>query len=270
MDLRERVAVVTGASSGIGWATSVALAREGATVVGAARREERLEELVAGISQRGGHAVGVRCDVTVRDDLFALADRVKSEFGRCDVLVNNAGVPGGGSFAKLSLEDIERVVTTNYLGVLWCTKAFLPMMLEAGPGHIVNIASLAGRFAVPGASVYTATKHAVVAFSEALHYELSPKGILVTSLNPGLVATETFPHTDRVDRGLPVMKPDVIGEAVVEVVKKGIAPERSVPRWLSAMQAFRVLTPPLYHFGLGRVARRGMRPADVTPNDASG
>jgi short-subunit dehydrogenase len=260
MELKGKVAVLTGASSGIGWATAVALARAGATVVGSARREERLKELVEGIERRGGTALAVACDVSDRVQVGLLRQRVEDAYGRCDVLVNNAGIPGGGPFAELSLEQIERITQTNYMGVLYCSKAFLPMMLEEGSGHIVNVASLAGRYAVPGSSVYSSTKHAVVAFSEALYYELMPRGIVVTSVNPGLVSTETFPHRDMLEKrpGL-VMPPERIGDAIVQVVRKGKGPEVSIPRWLASFQAVRVLAPPLYRFGLTRAVKRGLR-----------
>src|SRR6266536_808896 len=111
------------------------------------------------------------------------------------------------------------------------------MMLAAGRGHVVNVASLAGRFAIPGSSVYSSAKHAVVAFSEALYYEVSPQGVLVTSVNPGLVATEGFPHRDAIDRGRKVLSPDRIAKLIVDVVERGRAPEVSIPRTFAAMQA---------------------------------
>jgi len=265
VDLEGSVVVVTGASSGIGRATAVAFAARGATVVCSARREERLKELVEEIEGRGGRARAVACDVSEWEQVQRLATNVREEFGRCDVLVNNAGVPGGGPFAELSLEQIESVTRINFMGVLYCTKAFLPMMLEAGRGHVVNVASLAGRFAVPGASVYTATKHAVVAFSEALHYEVSERGLRVTAVNPGLVATEGFPHQDALAKGRRglVMRPERIADVIVRVVETGKAPEVSVPRWLSALQAVRILAPPLYRFGLSRSTRGSLRSTRV-------
>jgi short-subunit dehydrogenase len=228
-----------------------------------ARREERLASLVGEIERRGGRALAVPCDVSDPAQVEELRRRVEEAFGRCDVLVNNAGIPGGGPFADLTLEQIERITHTNYLGVLYCTKAFLPMMLAAGRGHVVNMASLAGRFAVPGSSVYSSTKHAVVAFSESLHYEVEPRGILVTAVNPGLVSTEAFPHRDALERGRPVMRPARVARAIVDVVERGRAPEVSVPRWMAALQIFRVLTPPLYRFGLRRVTRGSLRPTRV-------
>jgi short-subunit dehydrogenase len=170
-----------------------------------------------------------------------------------DVLVNNAGVPGGGAFLDLSHEQIDAIVAVNLQAVLHATRAFLPGMLRRGRGHIVNVASLAGRFAPPGTSVYTATKHGVVAFSESLHYDTEPAGVHVTAVNPGLVATEGFPQ-----HGLPkrfVMPAERVAEAIVHVVHDGIAPEYSVPRWIAPFQVFRVLTPPLYRWGV-RMARR--------------
>jgi short-subunit dehydrogenase len=265
MELRDTVSVVTGASSGIGWSTAVALAREGSTVVAAARREDRLADLVSAIAGRGGRAEAVRCDVSDRAQILDLARRVEDAHGRCDVLVNNAGIPGGGAFAELSWEQIERVVAVNYVAVLACTKAFLPMMLSAGRGHVVNVSSLAGRFAVPGASVYSSAKHAVVAFSEALHYEVAPRGLRVTTVNPGLVATEGFPHRDALERGRKVMSPDRVAGVIVDVVKRGKAPEISIPRALSAMQIVRMLAPPLYRFGLRKAAGGTVRPTKIQP-----
>lgn len=261
MELRGAVAVVTGASAGIGRATAWALAARGASVVLAARRLDRLEELAGRIRERGGAALPFRCDVSEPADVEALRDRVATEVGRCDVLVNNAGIPGGGPFAELPLDRIEQVARTNFLGVLYCTKALLPMMLDQGRGHIVNVASLAGRYAIPGASVYTATKHAVVALSESLHYELAAQGVLVTAVNPGLVATEGFPQAGR--PAWTVMRPERIADVIVQVVRTGRAPEVSVPRWLGGFQAVRVLAPGLYRWGVARliVRSRGPTPA---------
>jgi short-subunit dehydrogenase len=267
MDARGKVAVVTGASSGIGWATAWALARSGSTVVASARREDRLSALVSAIEERGGTALAVACDVTDRSSVDALRDRVEATYGRCDVLVNNAGVPGGGDFVALPIERIEEVIRTNFVGVVYGTKAFLPGMLERGSGHVVNVASLAGRFAVPGSAVYSATKHAVVALSESLSYTTRPRGVLVTVVNPGLVATERFPHMDAIRRGRPVMRPERVAEAILKVIRRGISPEYSVPRWMAATQAFRVLTPRLYRFGVGRVTRGSLRPTNVDEVD---
>lgn len=257
MELDGSVVVVTGASSGFGELAALRFAHAGSHVVLAARRLERLEALAERIGAQGGSAIAVGCDVTELDQLTALRDRVAETHGRCDVLVNNAGIRGGGAFEQADLAYLDRVIDVNLRAVVRGTKLFLPMMLERGRGHVVNVASLAGRIVPPGAAVYGATKHGVVAFSEALYYELGPRGILVTSVNPGFSPTEGFPATGptviRVD-------PDDVAALIVDVVRKGIAPEISIPRPLAALQAFRVLTPPLYRWGVGTVSRRFHRP----------
>jgi short-subunit dehydrogenase len=254
VDLRGAVVVVTGASAGIGEATALRFARAGSRTVLAARRLERLEALAGEIGSRGGEAVPVRCDVTQPEDVAALVESTMSAYGRCDVLVNNAGIPGGGAFRDLSVAQIERLVRVNLLGVLLVSKAFLPSMLERGAGHVVNIASIAGRVATPGAAVYGATKHGVVAFSEALSAELRPFGILVTSVNPGLTRTEGFPQVGR--RRPFVMLPDRVADTIVDVVRRERAPEVSVPRVRALLQVFRLITPPLYRWGMNAAARR--------------
>ena len=257
MQVKGAVAVVTGASAGIGEATAVALARRGAKVVITARRRERLEDLADRIERAGGTALAARCDVTDPDQLASLPSVVDQAFGPCDILVNNAGIPGGGAFGDLTYDQIRRIVEVNVLGVIYGTRAFLPGMMRRGRGHVVNIASLAGRFAGPGAAVYTATKHAVVAFSESLYYEVERHGVLVTSVNPGFVSTEGFPQ-DHLDPRL-VLSLDRVSDAVVRVVREGIAPELSIPRWVSPLEAFRVLTPSLYRWGVRRVRDIGTR-----------
>jgi NADP-dependent 3-hydroxy acid dehydrogenase YdfG len=228
VELRGTVAVVTGASAGFGELTSKMLAKEGAAVVLAARRADRLEALAAEIEGQGGRALAVRCNVTEVADLQGLRDRVDETFGRCDVLINNAGIPGGGRFEDLSLQQIERVIRVNLLGVLLCTRVFLPMMLDRGVGHIVNVGSLAGRYAGPGASVYSASKHGVVAFSESLNFTTVPRNVLVTAVNPGFSRTEGF-----TGRGPWVVRvsPARVARTIVRVVEKGIAPEVSIPQW---------------------------------------
>jgi short-subunit dehydrogenase len=257
--LKGKVCVVTGASSGIGEATVRALARANATVVLAARRDDLLEKLAGEVHKRGGTASWLRTDVTNEDDVRALREHVLTEHGRCDVLVNNAGIPGGGAFAELSVERMRLVTETNYISILVATKMFLDLLL-ASHGHVVNVASLAGRYALPGASVYAASKHAVVAFSESLHHELKPRGVMVTVVNPGLVVTEGFfPEgspilTDPLTKPF-LMKPERVARAIVDVIRHRRGPEVAVPRWLAAPQAARILAPPLYRAAMERIVR---------------
>jgi len=141
----------------------------------------------------------------------------------------------------------------NLLGVLHATRSFLPGMVKRGHGHIVNVASLAGRFAPPRAAVYTATKHAVVAFSESLR-DLRRQGVLVTAVNPGFVDTEGFPAAGR-PRILTTSAADV-AETIVRVVRDDIDHEITIPRWAAPFEAFRILTPPLYRWAVDRVTSR--------------
>lgn len=254
-----KVCVLTGASAGIGESTARALAREGLRLVIAARRLERLEVLAAELPTE---VLPVQCDVTLKKDLRRLVKATEDRFGRCDVLVNNAGVPGGGRFADVEETYLEQLIQTNLLSVVRATKLFLPMLIASG-GHVVNVASLAGRYAVPGGAVYSGTKHAVVAISEALYHELKPHGVMVTVVNPGLVETESFPQAGiKNDRwfGRFVMAPERIADAIVGAIRRRKGPELSVPRWLAAGQAIRLLAPPLYRAAMERIVGPRNRP----------
>lgn len=189
--LASRVAVVTGASSGIGAATARALAAEGASVVLAARRADRLESLAAEITDAGGEALVVPTDVTQRAACEALVAATLDRFGRLDVLVSNAGVMPLSFVKNARVDEWQRMVEVNFNGVLYMTGAALPHLVEQQSGHIVNVSSVAGRRLFVGGAVYCATKHAVTAFSEGLHLELGQRyGIRVTCIEPGAVATE--------------------------------------------------------------------------------
>jgi NADP-dependent 3-hydroxy acid dehydrogenase YdfG len=192
--LNGKVAVVTGASSGIGEATVRSLAAEGAAVVAGARRKERLEGLVEEVTRDGGKAVAVECDVTAEEQAHALVDRAIGEFGRIDILVNNAGVMLLSKVEKGLSDEWRRMFDVNVLGLLYATDAAIEAMKEQGRGHIVNVSSVAGRKTRPTGGVYSGTKFAVNAISEALRQELLEDGIRITMVEPGAVATELTDH----------------------------------------------------------------------------
>jgi clavulanate-9-aldehyde reducatase len=189
-----KVAVVTGASSGIGEATALALAREGASLVLGARREDRLNALAERISADGGRALPRGVDLTDEAEARACVQGARDELGRLDILVNNAGVMLLGPVAGADTADWRRMIEVNLLGLLWCTHAALPHMAEGGGGDIVNLSSVAGRRATAGAAVYNMTKFGVHAFSEALRQEALHAGVRVTVVAPGFVETELQGH----------------------------------------------------------------------------
>ena len=189
-----KVAIITGASSGIGEATAEALAAEGASVVVAARREDRLSDLVERINGNGGKALSVSADVTDEGQAHELIQRAKSEFGRVDILVNNAGVMLLSKVEKGLSDQWRQMFDVNVLGLLYATDAAVAVMKEQGSGHLVNISSVAGRKTRATTGVYSGTKFAVNAISEALRQELLEDNIRVTIVEPGAVATELATH----------------------------------------------------------------------------
>lgn len=215
-----RVAVVTGASSGIGEATARELARRGWLCVVLARRADRLETLAAEI---GGE--WEICDVADRAQVDEVAARVLERHAAVSLLVNNAGVPGRGSFVSTSPETVERVLETNYLGGVWCSRAFLPGLRAAAPrAHIVNVVSIAGTIAFAPAGPYAASKHAQLAFSRSLAATLRAEGIQVHTLLPGFVETEGFKPRTTLKSSLMrrfVIDSEDVANAIVEAVEKG-------------------------------------------------
>lgn len=193
-NLDGKVAVVTGASSGIGEATAEALAAAGASVVIAARREERLQNLRQRIEKAGTRAMVVQCDVTDEQQAHELIRTANEEFGHVDILVNNAGVMLLSKVEKGLSDEWRQMFDVNVLGLLYVTDAAIEVMKEQGSGHIVNISSVAGRRSNPMTGVYSGTKYAVNAVSEALRGELAGDGIRVTIVEPGAVATELPDH----------------------------------------------------------------------------
>jgi NADP-dependent 3-hydroxy acid dehydrogenase YdfG len=189
-----RRSIVTGASSGIGEATALALAGEGATVALGARRRERLEVLAGRISAEGDAAhpfeVDISDEAAARDFVAKAAERM----GGIDILVNNAGLMLLGPVEGADVSEWRRMIEVNLLGLLYCTHAALPLMREAGGGHIVNLSSVAGRTARLGTAVYNMTKWGVVGFSEALRQEAMHANIRVTCVEPGFVDTELQGH----------------------------------------------------------------------------
>ena len=189
--IEEKVVIITGASSGIGKATALALSKAGAKVAIGARRTDRLEQLENEIKQKGGEVFSQKLDVTKKDECTTFVENVLKKWGSVDILINNAGLMPLSFIKNLKTDEWDQMIDVNIKGVLHCTAAVIPHMTEKKSGHIVNISSVAGRIVFPAGSVYCATKHAITAFSEGLRQELSPRSkIRVTCIEPGVVATE--------------------------------------------------------------------------------
>jgi short-subunit dehydrogenase len=235
MDIQGKVVIVTGASSGIGEATARAFGREGAKVVLAARRVERLEALAREINSMGAGAetLVIQTDLSKLEDIHTLVRKTLDRFGRIDVLVNNAGFGRLDWLENLDPQkDIEFQFDVNVLGVVQTTRQALPVMIEQRAGHIINMCSIAGLVATPMYTIYAACKHAVHGFSEALRREVKPWGIDVSILYPGGVATE-FAHNAGIKRKTNATTPkflllsaEDVGRAVVQLVR------RPHPMWI--------------------------------------
>jgi NADP-dependent 3-hydroxy acid dehydrogenase YdfG len=199
-DLSGTVALVTGASSGIGEAAALALAEHGAAVAVAARRKDRLDELVGGLEAAGGRALALEADITDEAQAREAVRRTTSELGRLDTLVNNAGMMLLGPIVDAPLDEWERMIAINVQGLLYCAHAALPHLLAAaadGPRRVadmVNISSVAGRVTRSGSGVYNLTKHGIGAFSESLRQEVTRRHVRVSLVEPGAVATELSSH----------------------------------------------------------------------------
>jgi NADP-dependent 3-hydroxy acid dehydrogenase YdfG len=225
--IKGKVVAITGASSGIGEATARHLARRGARVVLGARRSERLDKTVADIRSRGGVAMALALDVTQRADFHSFAATASTEFGRLDVLVNNAGVMLLAPVAELAFEEWDRMIDVNIKGVLNGIGAVLPIMQRQASGHIINVSSVAGHLVAPGFTVYCGTKFAVRATSEGFRQEAGAS-IRSTIISPGAVTTELATHitSDATKKAVDAMyqaaslSADVIAEAIAYAISQ--------------------------------------------------
>lgn len=241
-DLKGKVVLVTGASSGIGEATARAFGAEGCRVVLAARRLDRLQAVAADLEAAGRESLAVACDVGHLEDIRSLVHQAVERFGRIDILFNNAGFGRVDWLENLDPEeDIAAQFAVNVLGVVQTTRQILPLMIEQKAGHIINMASVAGLVAAPTYTVYAACKFAVRGFSEALRREAAPWGIRVSVIYPGGVATDFGVHAGikrKTKVSTPkwlVLKPEDVARAVVGLARR---PKASLVRpWPFALSA---------------------------------
>jgi hypothetical protein len=194
MDFKNKVVLITGASSGIGKQTAIEFAKLGSNIILVARRKNKLEQVENELKKFNVNTLVCTCDVSKKDQVEKMSKIVLEKFNSIDILVNNAGFAIYGSVYDLSINDIESQMETNYFGMIYCTKNFLPLMLEKKSGHIVNVASVAASFGLPGIASYCASKFAMLGFSEGLKHELSGTGVGITVVSPIMVKTDFFDH----------------------------------------------------------------------------
>jgi NAD(P)-dependent dehydrogenase (short-subunit alcohol dehydrogenase family) len=245
-----QVAVVTGASSGIGEEIARGLSRRGWLCVLLARRGDRLQAISGDI---GGEAEV--CDVSDRAAVDAVAGRVLERHPQIHLLVNNAGVSGRSTFVDGDPEVIERVMRTNYLGSVWCLRAFMPGLEAAAPSDVVNIVSIAGEVAFAPSGPYSASKHAQLAFSRATAVQLRRRRIRVHTVKPGFVETEGFPQAWLPAYAKPlVVGPETVAAHVLRSVEHGWG-ETSVPRYYGLIGPLQALMPNVFARVLGASRR---------------
>ncbi|MBC8251654.1 MAG: SDR family NAD(P)-dependent oxidoreductase [Candidatus Nitrosopelagicus sp.] len=194
MDFKNKVVLITGASSGIGKQTAIEFAKLGSSIILVARRKNKLEQVENELKQFNVNTLVCVCDVSKKDQVEELSKIVLQKFNSIDILVNNAGFAIYGLVSDLSINEIESQMETNYFGMIYCVKNFLPLMLKKKSGHIVNVASIGASFGVPGVSSYCATKFAMLGFSEGLKHELYGTGVGLTVVSPIMVRTPLFEH----------------------------------------------------------------------------
>jgi 3-oxoacyl-[acyl-carrier protein] reductase len=226
MDWSQEIAVVTGGTRGIGWALAMGLARRGAAVALCARDARAADRSAAELKSSGARALGAGCDVRDEAPVAAFAERVRKELGTPTLLVNNAGVGRFAALAEMSLAMWDEVIDTNLRGMFLVTRAFLPGMLEAKRGAVVNVSSLAGRNGIANGTAYSASKHGVLGFSKSLMLEVRQQGIRVMAVCPGSVNTAFFDGDTPFDpnRGR-ILLPEDVARATLDALE---LPERAL------------------------------------------
>ncbi|AZB43458.1 SDR family oxidoreductase [Bacillus sp. FJAT-42376] len=250
MELKNKVVFITGASGGIGEAMARKTAAAGAVPVLLARREDRLQTLAEELKKAyGTEALYAKLDVSDTASVQSVFRQLMAKTGRIDVLVNNAGFGVFKTVDESTLEEMEGMFKVNVFGLIACTKAVLPIMKEQGSGHIINIASQAGKIATPKSSLYAATKHAVLGFSNSLRMECTGTNIKVTTVNPGPIKTDFFEtadesgeYTKNVERWM--LTPDYVAEKVTGSILK-YKREINLPRWMNAGSTMYQIVPGL-------------------------
>jgi len=219
MDFKNKVVLITGASSGIGKQTAIEFAKLGSNIILVARTKNKLEQVENQLKQFNVITLVCPCDVSKKEQVENMSKIVLKKFNSVDILINNAGFAIYGSVFDLSIDEIKSQMETNYFGMIYCTKLFLPLMIKQKSGHIVNVASVAASFGLPGIASYCASKFAMLGFSEGLKHELSGTGVGLTVVSPIMVKTEFFDHPsfEKMPKYSPTsLNPKTVAKAIVK------------------------------------------------------
>jgi short-subunit dehydrogenase len=255
-DYAGKVAIVTGASSGIGRAVALDLASRGTTVVAVARRKPMLDEVIAEARKTAPESRAAVADVSDRAAVERVMKAALRRHGGVDVLVNNAGIPMRKHASRLTVEDVQRVMEINFYGAVYATTALLPSMLERRSGHIVNVASVAGRLGSPREAAYSASKYALAGWSDVLASDLLGSGVEVHLICPGPIDTEIWGHVQEPPayQGK-FFPPEIIAKAVRTCLERG-AYEVWAPRRMRAASYFKTLAPKRFAKGTAKYDRK--------------
>ena len=255
--LQNKVIVITGASSGIGEQVAMQVAEQGATPVLIARTEEKLKALAEKIKETYNRPCYYYVlDVSEEMEVQSVFSKVLQEVGRIDILVNNAGFGIFKTFEDASMDEVKDMFQVNVFGLVACTKAVLTYMVKRNEGHIINIASLAGKIATPKSSAYAATKHAVLGFTNSLRMELSSTNVFVTAINPGPIDTNFFEIADQSgtyvkNMGRYMLKPTYVAEQIVKSMQTKKR-EVNLPKWMGIGPKLYALFPGLFERVAGK------------------
>jgi short-subunit dehydrogenase len=258
MEFTNQIVLITGASSGIGKQLAVDFAKRRAVVIGCGRSIERLKEVLKEVRQTSPTSLMMGCDVSDPDQVHGMIEKILSDYGRVDILINNAGIGMRKPFYETDLAVVEEIMRINYFGAVYCTHKLLPSMIARHSGHIVNISSGAGKIGTLNMAAYCASKYAMNGWSESLYHELLPLGVKVSLVCPGPVHTGfSRDFSDSEPKSPPSMfvATSDVSRAVIQTIERDRF-ELVMPRWLALMCWVKGVSPNLFRY----LAQRRFRP----------